>query len=323
VRKNACGISIEETVELKIERVLQMCQGVRMNSDRPILSAVPFPITRTSNIPEWRDENAAMPPLRDDGAAMPQWREEDVPVRQFDVSDEWDDKWLRPLFTAPSQVPSSQPAKESSVVPSSQAPPSQVAKTESAPEKCVVKAPAKRADANAKLASRRLRPESSVVASSKVPSSQPAKTGNTWESMEPEAMPLNLRFLRWLFRVKLCAAKRYSTPHLVAHYFTGGAPHSFQVRDMSATGLYLQTSERWAPCTLIQLTLQRKGGSGGSPKDSISVLSELVRFDENGAGFNFVLPDYEYLCAYGLRPEETLDPKSMQRFMQKIGVRAS
>ena len=141
--------------------------------------------------------------------------------------------------------------------------------------------------------------------------------------MEPEAMPPKLRFLSWLLRVKQCRAKRYSTPDLVAYYFTGGAPHSFQVGDMSATGLYLLTPERWAPGTLIQMTLHKKDGRGGSPKDSICVLSELVRFDENGAGFSFVLPDCEYLCAYGLRPEEVLDRKSIERFMRKVGVRAS
>lgn len=279
-----------------------------MNRDRRILSSVPYPITRTSKMPEWRDEVAAMPRWRDEGAALPQWREEDVPARRFDASDEWDDKWLRPLF----------------VVPPSQVPPSQPAKAKSAPEKCaVVEAPAKRADAIAECNAEWVLPKFSTAPCSQAPPSQPTKTGNVWESMEPEAMPLKLRFLRWLFRVSQCQAKRYSTPDLVAYYFTGGAPHSFQVGDMSATGLYLLTPERWAPGTLIQMTLQKKDGRGGSPKDSICVLSELVRFDQNGAGFSFVLPDYEYLCAYGLRPEEALDRKSIERFMRRIGVRAS
>ena len=136
-------------------------------------------------------------------------------------------------------------------------------------------------------------------------------------------MPLKLRFLRRLFRDTQCRAKRYSTPDLVAYYFTGGAPRSYQVGDMSATGLYLLTSERWAPGTLIQMTLQKKDERGGSPEESICVLSELVRFGQNGAGFNFVLPDYEDLYAYGLRPEETPDRKSIERFMRKVSVRAS
>lgn len=279
-----------------------------MNRDRRILSAVPYPFTRTSNIPEWRDECAAMlRSWRDEGAATPQLREEDVLARRFDASDEWDDKWLRPLLITP---------------PPSHVPPSQPAKAESALEKCVAEAPAKRADAIAECDAKWLRPEFPIMPSSQLPPSEPTKTGNVGASTEQEATPRKLRFLRWLLRVNQCQAKRYSTPDLVAYYFTGGTPRSFQVRNMSATGLYVGTPERWAPGTLIQMTLH-KDGRGGSPKDSICVLSELVRFDENGAGFSFVLPDYEYLCAYGLRPEETLDSKSIERFMRKIVVRAS
>lgn len=254
-------------------------------------------------MPEWRDESAAMPRWRDEGAAMPQWREEDVQARRFDACDEWDAKWLRPIPIMP---------------------PSQPAKAESAPEKGVEETPAKRADASAESGATWLRPEFSVVPSSQVLPLEPAKTGNVWESMEPEAMPLKLRFLRWLFPdVNQRRAKRYSTPDLVAYYFTGGAPRSYQVGDMSATGLYLLTSERWAPGTLIQMTLQKKEERGGSPEESICVLSELVRFGQNGAGFNFVLPDYEDLYAYGLRPEEAPDRKSIERFMRKVSVRAS
>src|SRR6516164_1325190 len=119
---------------------------------------------------------------------------------------------------------------------------------------------------------------------------QPPKK-SVWAKMDPESMPLVLRLLRWLFPdVNQRRARRYSTPGLVAYYWTGGAPHSYQVGDMSATGLYLLTKERWAPGTLIQMTLQKQGSSS-SPEQAICLLSELVRFGENGVGFNFVLKD--------------------------------
>ena len=277
-----------------------------MSRDRGVLSAVPHPITRTSNVPEWRDECAAMlRSWRDEGAGVLQPREEDLLARRFDASDEWDDKWLRPLL----------------VMPPTHVPPSQPAKAESAPEERVVETPAKHADASAECDAKR--PELPNVLSSQLPPSEPTRARDVRELMEPEPISLNLRLLRWLLPINRCWATRYSTPDLVAYYFTGGAPQSFQVGDMSATGLYLLTPERWAPGTLIQMTLHKQDGRGGSPKDSICVLSELVRVDENGAGFSFVLPDYRYLCAYGLRPEEMLDRKSIERFMRKIGVRAS
>ena len=136
-----------------------------------------------------------------------------------------------------------------------------------------------------------------------------------------ETVSLPLRFLRWLFpEVNQRRAKRYSTPGLVAYYWTGGAPYSYQVGDMSATGLFLLTKERWAPGTLIQMTLQKQDGRINNSDSSICVLTEVVRWGENGAGFNFVLTDYENVLDYGIVPGEAIDRKSVERFLQKIGL---
>lgn len=138
---------------------------------------------------------------------------------------------------------------------------------------------------------------------------------------EEPKVSLTLRFLRWLFPdVNQRRAKRYPTPGLVAYYWTGGAPYSYNVGDMSATGLFLLTKERWAPGTLIQMTIQRQDGRSNNPGNSICVLSEVVRWTENGAGFNFVLSDYDSPYEYGVSPEEILDRKTVERFMQRIGV---
>lgn len=136
--------------------------------------------------------------------------------------------------------------------------------------------------------------------------------------------PLTIRFLRWLFpEVNQRRAKRYATPNLVAYYWTGGAPYSYHVGDISATGLFLLTKERWAPGTLIQMTLQKQDGRMNSHDSSICLLSEVVRWSENGAGFNFVLTDYENVENYAIHPNEAVDRKSVERFLQKIGLPAS
>lgn len=141
------------------------------------------------------------------------------------------------------------------------------------------------------------------------------------EPEEQQSDPLTLRFLRWLFpEVNQRRAKRFPTPGLVAYYWTGGAPYSYQVGDISATGLFLLTRERWAPGTLIQMTLQKQDGKIHHSDSSICVLSEVVRWGENGAGFNFVLSDYEDVLTYGIMPGEAIDRKSVERFLQKIGV---
>lgn len=138
---------------------------------------------------------------------------------------------------------------------------------------------------------------------------------------EEERVSLTLRFLRWLFpEVNQRRAVRYPTPGLVAYYWTGGAPHSYHVGDMSATGLFLLTKERWAPGTLIQMTLQQQDGKSHNASNSLSVLSEVVRWGENGAGFNFILADYENVLQYGIVEGEAIERKSVERFLQRIGA---
>ena len=136
---------------------------------------------------------------------------------------------------------------------------------------------------------------------------------------EAPKLPMYLRFLHWLFpEVNQRRALRYPTPGLVAYYWTGGAPHSHQVGDISSTGLFLLTKERWAPGTLIQMTLQQQGGKAAN--NSICLLSEVVRWGENGSGFNFVLSDYEDVRNYGIAPTEAIDRKSVERFLQRAGI---
>ena len=141
------------------------------------------------------------------------------------------------------------------------------------------------------------------------------------EEEEEEHAPMVLRVLRWLFpEVNQRRAKRFPTPGLVAYYWTGGASRSYHVGDMSATGLFLLTKERWAPGTIIQMTLQRQDGKACSAEDSICLLTEVVRWSENGAGFNFVLSDYENVLDYGMQPGEAIDRKSVEKFLRKLGA---
>jgi hypothetical protein len=135
---------------------------------------------------------------------------------------------------------------------------------------------------------------------------------------EQDSDPLTIRFLRWLFPdVNQRRAKRYPTPGVVAYYWTGGTPYSYHVGDMSATGLFLLTKERWAPGTLIQMTLQKQDGRINNSDSSICVLTEVVRWGENGAGFNFILSDYENVFDYGILPGEAVERKSIERFLNK------
>jgi len=85
-------------------------------------------------------------------------------------------------------------------------------------------------------------------------------------------------------------AQRMKSPLLVAYYWDGGIPMSHQIQNISSTGFYLSTKERWLPGTMVTMTLQRTdmalGHSGTVPH--IAALSKVVRLDKDGVGFAFV-----------------------------------
>jgi hypothetical protein len=85
-------------------------------------------------------------------------------------------------------------------------------------------------------------------------------------------------------------AQRRKAPLLVAYYWDGAAPTSHTIQDISSYGFYLVTEERWLPGTMVTMTLQRTNmaheNSGTNPH--ISVLSKVVRLDEDGVGFAFI-----------------------------------
>jgi len=85
-------------------------------------------------------------------------------------------------------------------------------------------------------------------------------------------------------------AERRSSPSLAACHWNGYTQHQDPIRDISSTGAYLLTQERWAPGDVITLTLQRSGPAEKSPGLCIAVQARAVRWDENGVAVSFVLP---------------------------------
>jgi hypothetical protein len=86
-------------------------------------------------------------------------------------------------------------------------------------------------------------------------------------------------------------APRGASYGLEAYYWTGGAPQSHSVRDISSTGLYIVTEERWYPGTLILMTLQAADYAGDGNRNSISVHSRAVRWGNDGVGLQFIPQD--------------------------------
>jgi hypothetical protein len=104
---------------------------------------------------------------------------------------------------------------------------------------------------------------------------------------------------------------RQPSPQLVAYYFTGAAPVGYPVRDISLTGLYLLTDERWRPGTVIMMTIQRMDEVEESADRSIALHAKVVRWGEDGVGFAFALSDSR-------SGNQLADKKVLHRFLETI-----
>jgi len=87
------------------------------------------------------------------------------------------------------------------------------------------------------------------------------------------------------------SAERQSADHFSAYRWNGSRLTEEPVKDVSSTGLYILTEERWQPNTLLSLTLQRQGPLEINPERRIDVLAKVVRCGEDGVGLSFVLQD--------------------------------
>jgi hypothetical protein len=95
---------------------------------------------------------------------------------------------------------------------------------------------------------------------------------------------------------------RQSLPGLIAYYFTGGTPQPHAVRDISQTGMYIVTEERWYPGTVVRVTLTNRHNP--TTERSITVNAKAVRAGSDGVGFEFVLEERD---RSKIRPEEWMD----------------
>ena len=83
-------------------------------------------------------------------------------------------------------------------------------------------------------------------------------------------------------------AERRNSPSLAAYHWKGPLPRLNTVRDISSTGAFLLTQERWEPGEVVSLTLQRSGPP--EKENAFAVQAKAVRWDNQGVAVSFVLP---------------------------------
>ncbi len=113
-------------------------------------------------------------------------------------------------------------------------------------------------------------------------------------------------------------APREPSPGLAAYYWNGAAPEAHGVRDISSSGLYLVTEERWYPGTLVLMTLQRTECGEEVAERSIAVQSRAVRWGHDGVGLQFEMKD-EGDPRHGRHPlMDGVGKREFDRFLQQL-----
>lgn len=132
------------------------------------------------------------------------------------------------------------------------------------------------------------------------PGNAPGKWLDRWWSPDPRKAP------------------REPAPGLAAYYWNGSAPEPHGIRDISSTGLYVVTEERWYPGTLVLMILQRTDKGEEVAERSIAVLSRAVRWGQDGVGLQFVLADEKSGKQASSATALGADRKEFERFLQQL-----
>jgi len=114
-------------------------------------------------------------------------------------------------------------------------------------------------------------------------------------------------------------APRGKADGLAAYYWTGSIPEPHTIKDISSTGLYLITEERWYPGTLVLMTLTITEQGEECMERSIAVHSRAVRWGSDGVGLQFILTNPEDKRR-GRQPQvvDGLDKKALDRFLRQL-----
>ncbi len=137
---------------------------------------------------------------------------------------------------------------------------------------------------------------------------QPFPSGKQQESIAapmPALQPLPSRVTRvapadwspvrrnWLSRLlfghppNARKAPRRSIPNLFAYFYTGGVSEAHPILNISRNGMYLLTSERWYPDTVLRMILTDRRNP--SFERTLMLNARVVRWGNDGVGFQFVV----------------------------------
>ena len=86
-------------------------------------------------------------------------------------------------------------------------------------------------------------------------------------------------------------AERRHVDGLGALHWTGRSPGLDDVKDISSSGIYIRTNERWPPGEVNPIRLTNEDVAASDPDHDIEVQAKSVRWGDDGMGLSFVLPE--------------------------------
>lgn len=115
---------------------------------------------------------------------------------------------------------------------------------------------------------------------------------------------------------------RFVADELDVVYRTEARQKRARIRDISATGLYMLTADRWAPGTGLPLTVNKWRLQGENPQAAVRLNANVVRHGKDGVGLEFLNGDSNaaaWSCLAGMpNPAALKDALSMLRFTRAI-----
>src|SRR5260370_8283794 len=90
------------------------------------------------------------------------------------------------------------------------------------------------------------------------------------------------------------------------------------MRDISSTGLYLLTEERWYPGTVVMISLQRADAADTDLDRSIRVKAKVVRLGKDGVGLELIMPEKPPPPGSHSLSANGTDRKTFHRFLQRL-----
>jgi uncharacterized protein len=149
------------------------------------------------------------------------------------------------------------------------------------------------------------------------PAGEPALSAPQPQSAGGVEPPRKKNWLQRLLAVEPPDARkapRHSLQGLAAYFFTGGTPVAHSVRDVSLSGMYVLTTERWYLGTMVRITLTDR--QEPTLDRSITLNATVVRWGNDGVGLRFILQNGKSRRAdsVSVGPDET----QVDQFLQRI-----